>query len=89
MLVKQRCYDRATVKKFVFKLKKMTVTVARKKNCMQEQNTDPFQLVIQSLSRSPHQSIHQFSNSRSKKRITFYSDFVPRPLNFLLGTCLA
>ena len=85
MLVKQRCYDRAIVKKFFLKLKTMSVMVDRKKNSMRDQNTNPFQLVIQSLSQSPHQSIQQFT---SKKRITLYYDFVPRPLNFLLGTCL-
>ena len=31
MLVKQRCYDRAIVKKLFFKLKAMSVMVARKK----------------------------------------------------------
>ena len=64
MLVKQCCYDRAIVKKLFFKLKKMSVMVARKKkNSVHEQNADPFQSVVQSLSRSPHQSIHQFNSA--------------------------
>ena len=69
----------------------MVARKKKKKNSMQEQTADPFQSVIQSLSRPPHQSIHQFSTSihGQEKRIMLYSDFVHRPLNFLLGTWLA
>ena len=44
---------------------------------MRDQNADPFQLVIQSLSQSPRQSIHQFSNSRSKKTYDTLLRFCP------------
>ena len=44
---------------------------------MRDQNADPFQLVIQSLSQSPRQSIHQFSNSQSKKTYDTLLRFCP------------
>ena len=86
MLVKQRCYDRAIVKKLFFKRKKMSVMVARKeKNSMQEQNADPFQSVIQSPSQSP---IDQFSNSAIHgKKKTYHTllRFCKQPSQFPAG----
>ena len=72
MLVKQRCYDRAIVKKFFLKLKTMSVMVARKKqHAGPKRRSFPIsRSVTKSVTPSINSAIQQFTVKKNVSHFT-------------------